>query len=176
MTMALVTFLGPLGCGAARPAKAPGGTCKAALPLVTAPGVRGVRVPSLLSRRALQLRRKDVEDYWVPSDDDVASIEMGLRDAIRERLAAAKKEPASPGRDRDIAALDHVSAHFSEYLRQYAGIKINGSRRVLVNAFPEDTYCWRDEYIVIEDGGLWFWEIQYDVQLHEFLHWRLVGK
>jgi hypothetical protein len=176
VTMGLVSFLGSLSCAPSRPSRAPAGGCKGALALVTTRGVRGVVVPSIASRRALQLRRKDVEDYWVPSEDDVASVEAGLRDAVRERLAAAKKEPPSPGRQRDIAALDHILQHFPEYLRQYAGVTINGSRRVLVNAFPDDTYCWRDEYIVIEDGGPWFWDIQYDVKLREFLHWELVGR
>jgi hypothetical protein len=132
-------------------------------------------LPSAVARRDLSLRRKDVESYWVPSEDDVAELEASLRDALKARLAETTKEPASPSRDSDIAALTHIGAHLGEYLRQYAGIVVNGGRRVLVNAFPADEYCYRDALVVVEDGGPWFWTIQYDVQLHQFLHWELTA-
>ena len=99
-----------------------------------------------------------------------------MRDALKERLARASKDPPSLRRDEDIAALRHIIQHLDGLLRQYVGIVVNGGRRVLVNALPEDTYCWRDEYIQVEDGGPWFWTIQYDVKLHQFLHWELTGK
>jgi hypothetical protein len=160
----------------ASPAKtvaAPAATCANALPLVTIHGVRGVVLPSAVARRDLSLRRKDAESYWVPAEDDVAELEASLGDALKARLAEANKEPPSPQRDADIAALTHIVKHLGAYLRQYAGMVVNGGRRVLVNAFPADTYCYRDELVVVKDGGPWFWAIQYDVNLHQFLHWEL---
>lgn len=152
---------------------APASTCPNALPLETIHGVRGIVLPSAVARRDLSLRRKDAESYWVPAEDDVAELEAALGDALKARLAEANKEPPSRQRDDDIAALTHIVAHLGEYLRQYAGMVVNGGRRVLVNAFPADTYCYRDELVVVKDGGPWFWTIQYDVKLHQFLHWEL---
>jgi hypothetical protein len=167
-----------LGC-AATPAPSaqgvapPGKECANALPLVTIHGVKGVVLPSAVARRDLSLRRKDAESYWVPAEDDVAELEASLGDALKARLGEANKEPPSARRDADIGALTHIIAHLAEYLRQYAGMVVNGGRRVLVNAFPADTYCYRDELVVVKDGGSWFWTIQYDVKLHQFLHWEL---
>ena len=157
------------------PGPAAPGHCKNALALVTSHGARGVVLPSNVARRDLSLRRKDVEEYWVPSEDDIGEVEASLHDAIRARLADANRQPPSSERDADVAALTHILAHLGEYLRQYAGVVVNGNRRVLLNAFPADTYCYRDELVVIGDGGAWFWTIQYDVKLHQFLHWELAS-
>jgi hypothetical protein len=161
--------------GAQTTGPARGGACANTLPVVTIRGTRGVVLPSTVARRDLSLLRKDVEDYWVPSEDDVGELEASLRDAVKTRLAEATREPPSAARDADVSALTHIGEHLGEYVRQYAGIVVNGNRRVLVNAFPEDTYCYRDQLIVIRDGGAWFWTIQYDVKLHQFLHWGLTG-
>ena len=161
-------------CAATQPSRTGGsGQCANALPIMTSHGARGVVLPSSVARRDLSLKRKDASDYWVPSEDDVAAVEASIRDAVKARLAEATRQPPSAERDADVAALTHISAHLPEYVRQYAGIVVNGNRRVLVNAFPEDTYCYRDELIAIRDGGPWFWTIQYDVQLSQFLHWEL---
>jgi hypothetical protein len=170
----LIAVVTMFSCTPAEPAQtagAPAG-CRNSLPLVTIHGVRGVVLPSAVARRDLSLRRKDVEDFWVPSEDDVAELEGGLHDALKGRLAGVTAEPPSPDRDAEIAALEHVLQHQAESLRQYAGIVVNGSRRVLVNAFPEDTYCYRDTLVVVDDGGPWFWRIQYDVKLGQFLHFE----
>jgi hypothetical protein len=164
------------GCAEKRPAKAPAGTCRNELPVVSVHGAKGVVLPSAVSRRALLLRRKDVESFFVPSEDDVLAAETGLLDGIRARLAAAKSEPPSAERDRETAALSQIVDHFGQFLRQYAGVVVGGSRRVLVNAFPEDTYCYRDDYVAIDDGGAWFWNIQYDLAVHQYLHWQLAGE
>ncbi|HEX4334398.1 MAG TPA: hypothetical protein VH062_00715 [Polyangiaceae bacterium] len=152
------------------------GSCPNALPLVTIHGAHGVVLPSNTARRDLSLRTKDAEDYWVPSEDDIGELETSLGDAVKSRLAEATKEPPSNERNEDVAALTHIGAHLAEYVRQYAGIVINGQRRVLLNAFPEDTYCYRDQLIAVLDGGAWFWTIQYDVKLHQFLHWGLTSE
>jgi hypothetical protein len=168
---------GVSGCGPQRPAKSqdPHG-CKNALGEISSRGVRGVVLPSAVARRALLLRRKDVEDYWYPSEDDVLAVETGLRNALHERLADEYKATPSAQRDANVEALNHVLSNLDKYLRQYAGIVVGGSRRVLVNAFPNDAYCWRDEYVAIDDGGAWFWTMQYDVKLHQYLHWELAAK
>jgi hypothetical protein len=152
------------------------GGCPDALSLVVSHGARGVVLPSNVARRDLSLRRTDVEDYWVPSEDDIAELESSLKDAIKTRLTEANQQPPSADRDAEVSALTQIQAHLGEYVRQYAGIVVNGNRRVLLNAFPEDTYCYRDQLVVIRDGGPWFWTIQYDVKLHQFLHWELASK
>jgi hypothetical protein len=175
MVVAITTgTMGVCGCASRQPAKAqdPNG-CKNALGEISSRGVRGVVLPSAVARRALLLRRKDIEDYWYPSEDDVAAAETGLRNALHERLAEERAETASAERDANVEALKHVLSNFDKYLRQYAGIVVSGSRRVLVNAFPNDVYCWRDDYVAIDDGGAWFWRMQYDLKLHQYLHFEL---
>ncbi len=171
--LSLPLLSGCAGAQTSRPGQS--GACANALPVVVVRGARGVVLPSSVARRDLSLRAKDVEDYWVPSEDDVGDVETSLRDAVKERLAEATKEPASTERDADVAALTHIGAHLAEYVRQYAGVVVNGNRRVLVNAFPEDTYCYRDQLVIVQDGGPWFWTIQFDVKLHQFLHWGLAS-
>jgi hypothetical protein len=44
---------------------------------------------------------------------------------------------------------------------------------VLLNAFPDDAYCYRDEFVSVKDGGAQFWRVQYDLSLKQFVHWEV---
>jgi hypothetical protein len=165
-----------LACGSYEPAVGPsalGGHCKNALPLIEGDGFRGVVLPSDTSRKALKLNRPDVEDTFRASDDTVRELEAGMREAVRSRRRDASQQAASPARDKDVERLTRIEADLGKTLRQYSGVVVGGARRILVNAFPDDNYCYRDEFVSVPDGGAQFWRVQYDLSLSQFVHWEV---
>ena len=81
--------------------------------------------------------------------------------------------PLTGPQPADVHLDADAKGHSTIYQVGSGTMVVNGGRRILVNAFPADTYCYRDELVVVKDGGSWFWTIQYDVKLHQFLHWEL---
>jgi hypothetical protein len=164
-------------CGAPPPPDDPvalaAGKCKNALPLIEGVPFRGVVLPSDLSRKTLKLKRENVEETFRPSDDDVRELETGLREAVQARLVEASRQVESPARDKDMARMEKIKAGQGRVIRQYAGIVVGGARRILVNAFPDDAYCYRDEFVSMPDGGAQFWRVQYDLSLKQFVHWEV---
>ena len=149
------------------------GKCKNALPLLEGAPFRGVVLPSDLSRKTLKLQRAGVEDTFRPSDDAVRELEAGLREAVQARLTEASRQVESPEREKDVARMEQIKAGLDRVVRQYSGVVIGGARRILVNAFPDDAYCYRDEFISVPDGGAQFWRVQYDLSLKQFVHWEV---
>lgn len=150
------------------------GKCKNVLPLLEGVSFRGVVLPSDLSRKTLRLHRESVEDTFRPGEDSVRELETGLREAIAARLSEASRQVESPARDKDVARMEQIKASLDKTVRQYAGVVVSGgARRILVNAFPDDAYCYRDEFISVADGGAQFWRVQYDLSLKQFVHWEV---
>lgn len=173
--LATTTLL--VACDPQEPPGIPGdpvaGNCKNVLPVIQGNGYRGVVLPSDTSRKTLRLWRSEVEDTFRPSDDVVRELEAGLREAAQARLAEASKQVESPARDKDVERMQFIQKELPRVLRQYAGVVIGGARRVLVNAFPDDAYCYRDEFVNVADGGAQFWRVQYDLSLKQFVHWEV---
>lgn len=174
---ALGLFVALAACSPQEPPEDPvahrSGQCKNALPLVEGTPFKGVVLPSDLSRKTLKLHREGVEDTFRPSDDAVRELEAGMREAVQARLTEASRQVESPARDRDVSRMERIRKHLDVTVRQYAGIVVGGARRILVNAFPDDVYCYRDEFISVDDGGAQFWRVQYDLSLKQFVHWEV---
>lgn len=122
-----------------------------------------------------------VAGYWTPTRDMVESLEARLRSALEH----AREVPESLDRlckghpqraayvSREIGG---ILARLGEYRRQYIGVVlVGGRRRILVNCFPgsgtdsDDSYgYWKAQWVLVDDGGNWYWRIQYDAERNEF--------
>jgi hypothetical protein len=132
----------------------------------------GAIVPADFARKhldALQLGKAD--DYWTPSELEIASAELSLRHWLEAASGGSSGEAHHP-------EIDRIRANLARYRRQYVGILIDGQREVFINFFPEaengtDNHAyWLDEFVVVFDGGFWFWRIQCGIEsssCHDFL-------
>jgi hypothetical protein len=117
-----------------------------------------------------------VESFWRPSEDDVSRAEARIREVfssnpipLQALVGTIALSPEQRGYElREIAK---IVAHFGEYRRQYMGVVVSGRRRVLCNFFmkePEDRPFigdrWRCDWVAVDDGGFWYWQIQFDVE------------
>jgi hypothetical protein len=110
---------------------------------------------------------------WTPGRDDIAKLEAGLRNALeRGRANPESLTPRLADSLQSVAGeLGKILDHFGQLRRQYVGfISHQGVRRILVNSFPaseslpsEDS-CWWQHVKIVDDGGFWYWRIEYDVE------------
>ena len=107
----------------------------------------------------------DWQEFWTPSPDDIRSLEHGLASALF---------------DADCAA--YIRENLASYRRQYVGVVADGRRRILVNAFrfwegeePESHDYWRHQYVFVNDGGYYYWRIQFDVNTEKYSEFNQNG-
>jgi hypothetical protein len=107
----------------------------------------------------------DWDGFWTPSANDVGSLEEGLASALT-----------------DAGCDPYIHEHLASYRRQYVGVIVDGRRRILVNAFrfwedeePESHYYWLHQYVFVNDGGHYYWRIQFDMHTKRYLEFDQNG-
>lgn len=64
-----------------------------------------------------------------------------------------------------------VLSRLSQYRRQYAGFTSAGRKTIYVNFFlPVYGEQWRTEVVLVCDGGIGFWGIEFDTTSNKFSH------
>lgn len=153
------------------------------LPVLTGQGFTGVVFPAAQARRE-RIDQPEARDYWTPSAADVAEMESRLRSAlVRQRHADDRLQGGSKGGRRDLHAfrshhIGQILEHLAAYRRQYVGIVVAGEKRLFVNCFrgdPQQHPSWRQQLVDVDDGGLYYWRIQYQVDRKRFLEVEING-
>jgi hypothetical protein len=105
-------------------------------------------------------------------------MESRLRSAlVRQRHADDRLQGRSKGGWRDFHVfrshhIGQILEHLAAYRRQYVGIIVQGEKRLFVNCFrgdPQQHSAWRQQLVDVDDGGLYYWRIQYRVDRKRFL-------
>ena len=107
---------------------------------------------------------------WQPGPADIARFEKLLPEFMRSQKAPSDYQP------------------LHEYYRQYVGGIHKGKKKICVNFFH---YCflldsmrvqpdlpsdyWKDEPVVVDDGGAYFFQLQFDVETGTFLKLKFNG-
>jgi hypothetical protein len=96
--------------------------------------------------------------YWRPTIADVAAAEANLG----PYLAQANLPPYARSTPKRL----------SGYTRQYVGATQGGRRVLIINAFCDDRRnhpSWRQELVMVLDGGDCFFRAVFDVRLKRFV-------
>lgn len=99
---------------------------------------------------------------WTPTAEETGKA---LR-AAQDFLENPGEQPAWT--QRQIA---DILAHAPGYRVQFTGVEEEGHRLIRCNFFPagragesERFPGWKEQTVVVLDGGFWFWQIDYDVE------------
>jgi hypothetical protein len=147
------------------------------LPVLTGRGFTGVIFPAAQARSE-GIDQPEARDYWTPSPADVAEMESRLRSAlVRQRDADDRLQGRSTGARRDLHVfrshhIGQILEHLAAYRRQYVGTVVQGEKRLFVNCFrgdPQQHPAWRQRLVDVDDGGFYYWRIQYQVDRKRFL-------
>ncbi|MES2594088.1 MAG: hypothetical protein V4662_02075 [Verrucomicrobiota bacterium] len=127
-------------------------------------GIEGAIVPAEVAQQE-RLFGAETENFWTPQAKDIELAESKLRAALEK---GAKEFPQA----------QQILKHYNEYRRQYVGLVIKGRRHIFLNSFPSrDTFSdYTKEWVIVYDGGFWFWTILYSVEDSEFSELQINGE
>jgi hypothetical protein len=140
--------------------------------LVEAPDYAGVIVSENGFSEFRYLFDETSTAFWVPSEDDVSSAEK----CIRQFLVSAQQNPELDTYQKQSAAF--ILENLEKYRRQYAGIVVDGEKRIWCNlffsadSFPE----WKRIPVDVDGGGNHYWQIDYIVPRDECIHFSVHGE
>ena len=152
------------------------------LPVVSGASYLGVIFPAEQAEDTVKFLGLQASHYWTPTPDEIKKCEAQLRQALE--LGAQEPERldrwsvGKPQRRAYVAReIGEILVHYSEYRRQYVGIvTTNGAKRIVLSSFPghrgagEDGFSdWRQRFVVVHDGGFWYWRIQYEPESGQYL-------
>ena len=172
-TSMISLLLLPIACAeASPPITAPMAPASASSPAL-ASATRGVVITENNAEAAAGVLGITAASYWTPDSGVIARLESQLRAGLEQERASLPGVAAEVGK-----VLDHLN----EYRLQYIGIvTAEGTRLVLVNGAPREqcdapdsSEHWQQVQSV-EDGGFWYWRIQYDVTSERFLEFDSNG-
>jgi hypothetical protein len=66
-----------------------------------------------------------------------------------------------------------IRENFSKYGVQFTGVTLKGKRLIHCNFGPADRID--KNYLMVEDGGFWFWQIDYDISTGILMKLYIIG-
>jgi hypothetical protein len=96
------------------------------------------------------------DGYWEPTERNVQALETLLPAYLRARSEASATR---------------VLERLSQYKRQYAGFLRGGHKTIYVNLFlSESREQWRSDVVLVCDGGIRVWGVEFDTTSNTFVH------
>lgn len=120
-----------------------------------------------------QFIAQDFSETWIPDTTDLIIIEQLIMDAVQKNKTDLLTRASLPN-----------------YYRQYVGfLNATGERMVWVNALCEikegmvekngefflEPWQWKEELIIVEDGGHCFWNILINLDKYEYFQFFING-
>ena len=106
----------------------------------------------------------------MPSAAQIEALESRLPAVFKENLKARAGDP--------MFGANYPERSLSAYSRQYAGLVIHGHRIIYLNAFIArftSNPRWRDEPVIICDGGTVTFGVEYDPVTKTFANFAFNG-
>ena len=147
----------------------------------------GVIFPPDCRAEIYHVGRDRIAGYWLPSPNEISILEAGLRPALEQsQVSPVSIDPLSNSPERAAYVSREIGGtldRLGRYRRQYAGITLgDGRHRILVNFFPSatpgepDSYgYWTRRWVSVDDGGNWYWRIQYELGSARFVEFDVNG-
>jgi hypothetical protein len=121
-----------------------------------------------LGRQCSRTSPGPIDDVWTPTDAEVSALEEQLILRVSGELEARGQSPSPGG-----------------YYRQYAGFVIGGRRIIYVNGVdetaiqrnitPDRPFNWRTDAVLICDGGMITFGVEYDPATRSFANFQFNG-
>lgn len=97
---------------------------------------------------------------WKPSADETQTALMAIQSFL--------ERPTSTN-DWSKGEIKKIRIHLKEYRVQFVGVVRDGKKVIWCNFFPaprkgeKDSFqYWQRQAIMVDDGGFWYWQIEYD--------------
>ncbi|MFC1588209.1 hypothetical protein ACFL54_07860 [Planctomycetota bacterium] len=112
-------------------------------------------------------------EYWtIENDFDFENLDDQLEKYLKVELEYLVQK-------QEIVNTD-LLAKFRAYKRQYVGIYADGKKRIFINFFDSEAFSdetnWKNNPIVVDDGGDAFFQVQFDLASKEFMFLCINGE
>ena len=128
-------------------------------------GIEGVIVPAEAGfYMPISEEDDNVSGYWTIENIDLLAIENKFENHLKSNLN------------------NPLWQKFRAYKRQYVGIVVEDKKRIFINffcdpfEFPDSDVSWKNQPLVILDGGDCYFQVQYDLNSKEFMHLYINGE
>jgi len=114
------------------------------------------------------------DDFWTPTPED-----------IQKALGAIDEFLQNPGKHEDIieawttdldyalGEIKNIKRNYSDFGVQVIGIVVDGQKRIHCNFGPAREVG--EDYMLVLDGGYWYWRIEYDMETGGLLNLSIQG-
>ncbi|EFM08792.1 hypothetical protein PaecuDRAFT_4257 [Paenibacillus curdlanolyticus YK9] len=110
---------------------------------------------------------------WTPSKENIEQFENGFRDYLVSQLKDAGELDETS--NNEAKRITYVLDHFNEYKRQYVGIIESGKKVVYCNLIRGSAGDWKNELVVMFDGGPNYFSIHFNVQKERYFDLMING-
>ena len=144
------------------------------------------KAPGLL-RQCSRATPHDITGYWLPSESQIAALEPKLSvlvDAESRRRHDAEEKQLADFSAKTGKEWKSRPWQLPVYVRQYAGLVQGGHKIIYVNGFyaglprdmpPDRKLNWREQPVIVCDGGASFFGVEYDPQAKTFANLAFNG-
>jgi len=114
------------------------------------------------------------DDFWTPAPED-----------MEKALSAISAFLQNPDKHEDVieawttdleyarGEIKNIYRNYSDFGVQVVGIVIDGKKRIHCNFGPAKEVG--DDYMLVLDGGFWYWRIEYDMETGGLLNLSIQG-
>lgn len=101
--------------------------------------------------------------YWSPSAADILAVEEGAAAFLQENESAFFTDFP-------------VWQRLNEYNRQYIGVVWDGRKILYGNFFCSDEPDWKENFVLVMDGGACYFQFKFDPNTGEFFQLQVNGE
>jgi len=102
--------------------------------------------------------------FWTPSVDDILKLEEKIAEYLSQNSSQFYRQPP-------------VWERLDEYQRQYIGLERGDRKTIYGNYFcNSEGINWRQELVIVEDGGECYFQVEYDVESELFIKLMVNGE
>ena len=105
----------------------------------------------------------DDAEYWSTNATDILAVEDGVTTFLQENESAFFT---------DIP----VWQRLNEYKRQYIGVILDGKKIIYANFFCSDQPDWKENFVLVMDGGACYFQFNFDPNTGEFFELQVNGE
>lgn len=151
-------------------------------PVVKHAGIQGAIIPSRTVQGWQNVLGVDAEGFWTPSPQEVEVVETRLKEALQKAVKDPeqfnKYAQTSDSQKYLSEQIARILSHYEEYRRQYIGLVIHGKRHIYLNSFSsrESASDYTKHFVMVFDGGFWFWHILYSMDDGTFFNLSINGE
>jgi hypothetical protein len=101
---------------------------------------------------------------WIPTKDQVQNALAKVYEFLDNPSGVSNWQK------KEIA---EIKKNLSSYKVQFVGIEIEGEKRIWCNFFSGKGFSfddWKDNVVIVKDGGFWFWQIEYVEKIGECIN------